>query len=57
MQLSRDGGTKWERVGTTGGEPQALAAADGALYAALLDGSIHQSRDGGRTWTERLPAG
>ena len=57
VQLSRDGGTKWERVGTTGGEPQALAASDGALYAALLDGSIRESRDGGRTWTERLPAG
>ena len=53
---SRDGGTKWEKAGTTGGEPQALAASEGLLYAALLDGSIRESRDGGRTWGERLPA-
>ena len=57
VQRSRDGGTKWERVGTTGGEPQALAVAGGVLYAALLDGSIRESRDGGRSWGERLPAG
>jgi photosystem II stability/assembly factor-like uncharacterized protein len=57
VQRSRDGGTKWEKVGTTGGEPQALAVAGGVLYAALLDGSIHESRDGGRSWTERLAAG
>ena len=56
MQRSLDGGADWEKVGTTGGEPQALAVADGVLYAALLDGSVHESRDGGRTWTERLPA-
>lgn len=53
---SRDGGTKWEKAGTTGGEPQAPAASEGLLYAALLDGSIRESRDGGRTWKERLPA-
>ncbi len=57
VQRSRDGGAKWEKVGTTGGEPQALAVADGVLYAALLDGSVHESRDGGRSWAERLPAG
>jgi hypothetical protein len=47
---------RWEQVGTTGGEPQALAAHEGALYAALLDGSIRESRHGGRRWTVRLPA-
>ena len=57
VQRSADGGTRWEEVGTTGGEPQALAVADGVLYAALLDGSIHESRDGGRSWSVRLPAG
>jgi hypothetical protein len=57
VQRSRDGGTKWEKVGTTGGEPQALTVAEGVLYAALLDGSIRESRDGGRSWSERLPPG
>jgi photosystem II stability/assembly factor-like uncharacterized protein len=57
VQRSRDGGTKWEKVGTTGGEPQALAVARGVLYAALIDGSIRESHDGGRSWSERLPAG
>ena len=54
----RDGAPTWEKVGTTGREPQALAVADGrAGRAALLDGSVHESRDGGKTWTQRLPAG
>ena len=56
VQRSRDGGGEWKQVGTTGGEPQALAAAGGVLYAALLDGSIRESRDGGRSWIERLPS-
>jgi photosystem II stability/assembly factor-like uncharacterized protein len=54
--LSRDGGVRWERQGRVGPEPQALTAAGDALHAALLDGSIHVSRDGGRTWTVRVPA-
>jgi hypothetical protein len=56
VQRSRDGGAEWEKVGTTGGEPQALVAADSVLYAAMLDGSVRESRDGGRTWSERLPS-
>ena len=57
VQRSSDGGSKWQKVGTTGGEPQALTYADGVLYTALLDGSVHESSDGGKTWTERLAAG
>ena len=57
VQRSRDRGTTWEKVGSTGGEPEALAAADGVLYAALLDGSVKESSDDGRSWEERLPAG
>ena len=57
VQRSRDGGTRWEEVGSTGGEPQALTVSEGVLYAALLDGSVRESSDGGRTWSERLPAG
>ena len=53
--LSRDGGGEWEQVGATGGEPQALVAADPmTLYALLLDGRVKRSGDGGRTWTDHV---
>jgi photosystem II stability/assembly factor-like uncharacterized protein len=52
LKRSSDGGRRWEDVGDTGGEPQALAAADPeTLYAALLDGTVKRSADGGRSWT------
>jgi hypothetical protein len=52
LKRSGDGGTSWEDVGDTGGEPQALTAADrDTLYTALLDGSVRRSDDGGRRWT------
>ncbi len=55
LKRSRDGGTTWEDAGDTGGEPQALTAADPeTLYAALLDGRVRASTDGGRTWTDHL---
>ena len=55
LLVSRDGGGEWERVGATGGEPQALVAADPmTLYALLLDGRVKRSGDGGRTWTDRV---
>jgi hypothetical protein len=59
LKRSEDGGTRWEDVGDTGGEPHALAAVDPqTLYAALLDGTVKRYTDGGRTWTDTvLPAG
>jgi hypothetical protein len=55
LMLSRDAGTSWEEVGSTGGEPQAIVAADPmTLYAALIDGTVKRSADGGRTWTDHV---
>jgi hypothetical protein len=55
LKRSSDGGRRWEDVGDTGGEPQALTAADPeTLYAVLLDGTVKRSADGGRRWTTVL---
>jgi hypothetical protein len=55
VKFSGDGGRTWEDRGSTGGEPQALFAADSdLLYAALIDGTVKESRDGGRSWTDRV---
>jgi hypothetical protein len=53
VEFSPDGGQSWEDRGSTGGEPQAMFA-DGAehLLVALIDGTIKESDDGGRTWTD-----
>jgi photosystem II stability/assembly factor-like uncharacterized protein len=53
VKFSADAGQTWEDRGTTGGEPQAMFA-DGAdhLLVALIDGTIKESDDGGRTWTD-----
>lgn len=50
---SVDGGRRWEERGTVGGEPEALAANDGDLYAAATGRGVLASSDGGRTWTVR----
>jgi sortilin (neurotensin receptor 3) len=58
LKVSTDGGTQWEERGSTGGEPQALGIDDdGKLYAALLDGTVSVSEDGGRTFTEQVAGG
>jgi photosystem II stability/assembly factor-like uncharacterized protein len=55
LMLSTDGGGSWKEVGSTGGEPQGLVAADPkTLYAALIDGTVKRSADGGRTWTDHV---
>jgi photosystem II stability/assembly factor-like uncharacterized protein len=55
VKFSADGGRRWQDRGSTGGEPQALFAADRErLYVALIDGTVKESRDGGRTWTDRV---
>jgi photosystem II stability/assembly factor-like uncharacterized protein len=58
VKVSTDGGTRWEDRGSTGGEPQALTIdGDGKLYAALIDGTVTVSEDGGRTFTEQVAGG
>jgi hypothetical protein len=53
VQLSADGGRRWQTAGNIGGQPAAFIAHDEELYAALVDGSVMRSADGGRSWTVR----
>ena len=51
---SRDGGHRLEGQGELEGQPAALVAEGRReLYAALHDGTIKRSTDGGRSWTVR----
>jgi len=52
-QLSRDGGRRWQVVGSIEGQPAAFIASGTDLYAALGDGSVKRSTTGGRLWTVR----
>jgi hypothetical protein len=51
---STNGGGRFERRGSLGGQPAALLG-QGAdeLYAALHDGTVKHSNDAGSTWTVR----
>ena len=58
VKVSTDRGESWKALGSTGGEPQALTVdADGKLYAALIDGTVAVSDDGGQTFTEQIAGG
>jgi hypothetical protein len=58
VKVSTDRGESWKALGSTGGEPQALSIdADGKLYAALIDGTVAVSDDGGQTFTEQIKGG
>ena len=50
---SSDDGKSWHDVGAIGGQPAAFDAAGNDLYAALHDGTIKRSTDGGKSWTVR----
>jgi hypothetical protein len=52
VKSSRDGGS-WAEVGQLGGQPAAFEAEADGLYAALHDGTIKRSTDGGRSWNVR----
>jgi photosystem II stability/assembly factor-like uncharacterized protein len=57
VKFSSNAGQTWQDRGTTGGEPQAMFA-DTAdhLLVAVIDGTIKESDDGGRTWTDLVTA-
>lgn len=50
---SSDGGRHFGPVGSIGGQPSAFAGDAAALYAALADGTVVRSADGGATWAVR----
>jgi hypothetical protein len=58
---STDAAKTWERPGQVGGQPEALLADQGRLYAAIMEVGIVTSADGGRSWQlryrESQPAG
>jgi hypothetical protein len=56
VHISDDAGRRWRRVGDINGEPAALLADGGKLYAALHDGRVVVSADGGRTFVPRVDA-
>lgn len=51
--VSRDLGRSFRIIGSTEVQPVALEARGEELFAALVDGSILRSTDGGRTWRLR----
>jgi hypothetical protein len=54
---SRDAARTWLRPGRVGGQPEALLADQGRLYAAVVELGIVSSTDGGRTWQVRYREG
>ena len=57
VHASDDAGQSFEKVGSLGAQPAALASHEGLLLAALHDDTVHVSSDGGRSWRLRVPAG
>ena len=57
VHTSDDDGRTFEKVGSLGGRPAALAAHEGQLLAARHDNTVHSSDDGGRSWTLRVRGG
>ncbi|MFF5155992.1 F510_1955 family glycosylhydrolase [Streptomyces sp. NPDC000348] len=56
LHRSADGGATWEKTGTApGGQPQALTAVGARHVLVATQDGVYESRDGGGTFTERLP--
>ncbi len=56
MLVSEDAGREWRNRGNVGGQPVAFIASGQDLYAALADGTVVHSDDGGDGWTVRTEA-
>ncbi len=54
--VSSDAGRNWQTQGGIGGQPAAFIAHEDELYAALADGTVKRSTDGGATWAVRTTA-
>ncbi|HEV3002299.1 MAG TPA: YCF48-related protein [Solirubrobacteraceae bacterium] len=55
FQVSSDGGQTWERRGRLDGEPYKVRAVDAEhAFVALSDGTIMETKDGGRSFEERF---
>ncbi|MEU1596025.1 F510_1955 family glycosylhydrolase [Streptomyces sp. NPDC005708] len=55
LHRSSDGGATWNKVATVpGGQPQALSTIDAGHVLAATQSGVYESKDGGRTFTERL---
>ena len=53
VAVSKGPGDKWMTVGRIGGQPVAFVGDPSALYAALPDGTVKHSTDGGSSWRVR----
>jgi hypothetical protein len=53
VRTSADAGRTWETAGSIGGEPAAFEASAHGLHAALHDGTVKHSSDGGVAWSVR----
>jgi hypothetical protein len=54
---SPDAARTWQRPGRVGGQPEALLADQGRMYAAVIELGIVSSADGGRSWQLRYREG
>lgn len=53
VRRSENGGAQFQPVGSIDGQPAAFIAQGDDLYAALTDGSVKRSSDGGQSWEVR----
>jgi photosystem II stability/assembly factor-like uncharacterized protein len=56
LHRSTDSGKTWKKMGTVpGGQPQALTAVSADRVLTATQDGVYETRDGGRTFTERVP--
>jgi photosystem II stability/assembly factor-like uncharacterized protein len=56
LHRSADSGKTWKKAGSVpGGQPQALTAVSADRVLAATQNGVYETRDGGKTFTERVP--